>query len=171
MLLVFVNTVNVVHLVFVPYICMELQVSYKLADMKGLDNLLLERNFTPFLGTCSCVVFCSYMKPLMNVWFATSLRRDQFFFRPSIVLMYFRRIFVVMPVKFTVVRAKSPFSLKWLCVLVLFLNNSFVKCSFLIGFHFEECCMTLLKTTARENSLFYVWPKLTETVSKRPVRL
>lgn len=67
MLLVFVNTVNVVRLIFVPYMYVELQVSYKLADMKGLEDLLLERSFTPFLDTCSCVVFCSYIKPLMNV--------------------------------------------------------------------------------------------------------
>ena len=29
---------------------MVLQVSYKLADMKGLEDLLLERSFTLFLG-------------------------------------------------------------------------------------------------------------------------
>ena len=69
MLLVFVNTVNVVPLIFVPYNVhvYGVQVSYELADMKGLEDLLLERSFTPFLGTCSCVVFCSYIKPLMNV--------------------------------------------------------------------------------------------------------
>ena len=36
---------------------------------------------------------------------------------------------------------------------------------------FEERCVTTLKTTARETNFFHAWPKLTETVSKRPVRL
>ena len=32
-------------------------------------------------------------------------------------------------------------------------------------------CVTILKTTARETGFFHAWPKLKETVSKRPVRL
>ena len=31
--------------------------------------------------------------------------------------------------------------------------------------------MTILKTTAREISFFHAWPKLKETVSKRPVTI
>ena len=49
---------------------------------------------------------------------------------------------------------KGPCSPKRLCALVFLLwNDSFVKCSVLIGFHFEERCVTILKTTARETTI------------------
>ena len=72
---------------------------------------------------------------------------------------------------------KGPCSPKRLCALVfLFWNDSFVKCSVLIGFHFEERCVTILKNDCEGEynnycSFFHAWPKLRETVSKRPVRL
>ena len=60
---------------------------------------------------------------------------------------------------------KGPYSPKRLCALVfLFWNDSFVKCSVLIGFHFEERCVTILKNDCEGdyNCSF---------LSERPVRL
>ena len=68
-----------------------------------------------------------------------------------------REMLISKPIHFTICggrHLKGPRSPKRLCALVfLFWNDSFVKCSVLIGFHFEERCVTILKTTARETTI------------------
>ena len=53
------------------------------------------------------------------------------------------------------------------CFETLLLSNAV----FWLASTFEERCVTILKTTSWETSFFRGWPKLKETVSKRPVRL
>ena len=53
------------------------------------------------------------------------------------------------------------------CFETILLSNAV----FWLASAFEERCVTILKTTARETSFSHAWPKLKETVSKMPVRL
>ena len=62
-----------------------------------------------------------------------------------------------------------PNSIARLCF--CFEMNLLSNAVFWLASTFEERCMTILKTTARETTFFHTWPKHKETVSKRPVRL
>ena len=57
------------------------------------------------------------------------------------------------------------------CLCYCFEMHLLSNALFWLASTFDERCMTILKTTARETTFFHAWRKHKETVSKRPVRL